>query len=337
MARPLRIDYPNAWHHVMNRARLGYDLYIARDDYQYFIDLLIESAALFNVRVAAYCLMANHYHLLVQTPDANLSRFMRHINGVYTQRYNGRHHLDGTLFRGRYKSVLVDAESYLLQLVRYIHNNPVKAGLVVRADLYAWSSHKGYLSKAPKWCWLSKDFVLAMISAQPGARVKTYRQFMAEEEDERLLDLFNLVNLAKLPSMLGDQAFTAWVKNQFAKEKMDKQIPASKCLTPEVDDVVAQVCRYYGIGADELRRVRRGKVNEPRDVAIYLIRNLRAEPLSRIGPLFDMQNYSSVSSAVMRIKERLNRDSAFQRRLRQIQISVQKCQTEPAREGQTKI
>jgi REP element-mobilizing transposase RayT len=102
MSRPLRIDYPNAWHHVMNRARRGQDLFVEKTDYQQFIDLLQETTDLFNVKVAAYCLMPTHYHLLLQTPDANLSRCMRHLNGVYTQKYNVSHSCDGTLFRGRY-------------------------------------------------------------------------------------------------------------------------------------------------------------------------------------------------------------------------------------------
>jgi putative transposase len=94
MTRPLRIDYQNAWHHVMNRARRGVNLYRDKADYQQFIDLLQETADLFDVNVAAFCLMPTHYHLMAQTPDANLSRCMRHLNGVYTQRYNVRHVFD---------------------------------------------------------------------------------------------------------------------------------------------------------------------------------------------------------------------------------------------------
>ncbi len=125
----------------MNRSRRGTDAFVDRDDYAMFLSLLQETAALFNVRVAAYCLLPNHYHLLAQTPDANLSRCMRHLNGVYTQRYNIAHACDGTLFRGRYKSILIDSDSYLLQLVRYIHKNPLKAKLCQTLDDYTWSSH----------------------------------------------------------------------------------------------------------------------------------------------------------------------------------------------------
>jgi REP element-mobilizing transposase RayT len=101
MSRPLRIDYPNAWHHVMNRARRRTDLFVDKADYQQFIDLLQESSDLFNVNVAAFCLMPTHYHLMLQAPDATLSRCLRHLNGIYTQKYNVSHVCDGTLFRGR--------------------------------------------------------------------------------------------------------------------------------------------------------------------------------------------------------------------------------------------
>ena len=118
MSRPLRIQYPDAWYHLMNRGRRREEIYTDKHDYMGFIELLQEATEMFNVCISAYCLMPNHYHLLIQTPDANLSRCMRHINGVYTQRFNRRHGHDGPLFRGRYKSILIDQDSYLLELIR---------------------------------------------------------------------------------------------------------------------------------------------------------------------------------------------------------------------------
>ena len=161
MSRPLRIKYPNAWYHILNRGRRKELIFIDKKDYYRFIDLLKDTSEQWNLRIAAYCLMPNHYHLLVQTPDANISRCMRHIDGVYTQRFNRHHECNGSLFRGRYKSILVDADRYLLQLARYIHYNPLKAGLTDRIDRYLWSSHRGYLSNAEKWNWLYKDFVFS--------------------------------------------------------------------------------------------------------------------------------------------------------------------------------
>jgi REP element-mobilizing transposase RayT len=134
----------------MNRGRRREDIFVNPEDYQLFIGVLKEAVELFNLRVAAYCLMTNHYHLLVQTPEGNISRCMRHVNGIYTQRFNRRHNTDGQLFRGRYKALLVDADSYLLELLRYIHRNPLRAGLVKSLDKYKTSSHKAYISSAKK-------------------------------------------------------------------------------------------------------------------------------------------------------------------------------------------
>jgi putative transposase len=142
MSRPLRIKYPDAWYHVINRGRRGDNIFQTKEDYLAFIDLLKELNEVFHVRVSAYCLMANHYHLLLQTPDANLSRAMRHLNGVYTQRYNKNYGYDWQLFRGRYKSILIETDSYALELVRYIHRNPLKAGIAETLQKYEWSSHR---------------------------------------------------------------------------------------------------------------------------------------------------------------------------------------------------
>jgi len=114
----------------MNRGRRGEQIFSRSGDYEVFIELLKEATDLWGVQISAYCLMPNHYHLLIQTPQGNISRCMRHINGVYTQRYNRLHKCDGQLFRGRYKSILVEQDSYLLELVRYIHRNPLRAGLI---------------------------------------------------------------------------------------------------------------------------------------------------------------------------------------------------------------
>jgi REP element-mobilizing transposase RayT len=324
MSRPLRIDYPNAWHHVMNRARRGTDLYVDKVDYQQFIDLLQETAELFNVNVAAYCLMPNHYHLMVQTPDANLSCCMRHLNGIYTQKYNVSHECDGTLFRGRYKSILVDADSYVLQLVRYIHRNPLETGLVKRLDRYPWSSHKGYLSKAKKWNWLHKGFILGMLTEDLNSPIQAYKQFMAQQQEEDLVQVFER---KKQPSMLGTREFISRVKDRYFKKKINQEIPASKGLAPDLDRIISEVSRYYGIKPTALTAVRRGIENEPRDVAVYLIRTMRSEPLMKIGPGFGLKRYSSVSSVVMRVKKRLQKDRKFKERLVNIENNILKGQT----------
>ncbi|MFO7761601.1 MAG: transposase, partial [Desulfobia sp.] len=216
MARPLRIEYPNAWYHVMNRGRRGEDIFSAKEDYEMFVVVLQEAAELFCCRIAAYCLMPNHYHLLVQTPQGNLSRIMRHVSSVYTQRFNRRQQTAGQLFRGRYKSILVEEDSYLLELLRYIHRNPVRAGLSKTVAEYQWSSHKGYVSPAGKWDWLYRELLLGMFADKPDNTVKAYRQFVQKEDSSEILDFCSSQRPA---SILGSEDFVEKIKAEFHELK----------------------------------------------------------------------------------------------------------------------
>ncbi len=159
MPRPTRIEYEGAFHHVMNRGRNHENIFHDKCYFDEFLKCLKESSEQFDAVIHAYCLMTNHYHLLIETPGANLSRIMRHINGVYTQRHNRLKKNDGSLFRGRYKSVLVDEDDYLLQLTRYIHLNPVETKEPMVGDLadYEWSSYPAYINKAKSPSWLYRE------------------------------------------------------------------------------------------------------------------------------------------------------------------------------------
>ena len=155
MTRPLRIEYKGAWYHVMNRGIARQPIFNEDEHYKMFLELLQEVHVLYGVEIHAYCLMTNHYHLLVNTPHGNLSRTMRHLNGVYTQRYNRICKKDGPLFRGRFKSCLIDADEYLLAVSRYIHLNPIEAAMVSRPEQYTWSSCKYYFRVEDRPSWLS--------------------------------------------------------------------------------------------------------------------------------------------------------------------------------------
>lgn len=315
MSRPLRIEYSNAWYHVMNRGRRGDDVFLVNDDYKRFIDILHEGMELFALRISAYCLMPNHYHLLVQTPDANLSRCMRHINGIYTQRFNRAHSLDGPLFKGRYKAIVVAQDNYLLQLVRYIHRNPVRAGKVKNPADYEWSSHRGYLSRAKKWDWLYKQFILDMLVNAPKEQVKRYRVFMGEEEDDELL---RLLSLKKLPSIIGDIQFIEKLKHRFFEKKRHAEVPDSKQLAPDIDLIKKVICKYYDIDENQLYYTKRATFNEARAMGLFLTRRLRGEPLKHIGKHFKIENYSTVSSVIERFKHRLQSNRQLSKRVEQV-------------------
>lgn len=295
------------------------------EDYTLFVELLKEASSAWNIRICAYCLMPNHYHLLIQTPEGNISRSMRHINGVYTQRYNRRHGCDGQLLRGRYKSILVSADSYLLQLVRYIHRNPVKAGIAASPDDYPWSSHRGYLSTSRKWDWLYKEFIFSMLSKNRPEWVKRYRVFVGIEADEAVSDI---IEGKKWPAVLGDQDFTEWVKERFYGSKFHKEIAQAKELAPEADRIISAVCEFYGVKTEDIYKVKRGEFNEPRNVSIFLIRKLRRETLKDIGDRFQMEKDSSVSSVIERLKKRMQTDRKLKERIEKLDCVMNKSQEE---------
>jgi len=148
MTRPLRIEYPGAYYHVMNRGLSHGKVFVQDRDREQFFTLVGELSRLWGLKVHAYCLMDTHYHLLLQTPKGELSRAMRHLDGIYTLKFNRFHGRDGPLFRGRYKAILIDAEEYFLAVARYIHHNPVDAGIVRDISQYRWSSHRVMTWKA---------------------------------------------------------------------------------------------------------------------------------------------------------------------------------------------
>ena len=325
MSRPLRIEYPGAWYHVMNRGRRGEDIFTERNDYRLFIELLQESAELFNIKIASYCMMPNHYHLLLHTPDGNLSRCMRQINGIYTQRFNRVHEYDGQLFRGRYKSILVEVDRYLLELLRYIHKNPLRAGLSNDLRDYEWTSHRGYLSNAKRWDWLYKEFPLSLFAKDRKKSRRAYIKYIAEDEGEKIDLIFQK---KKLPSILGTEDFVYWVKNRFFERKAHLEIPDSKLLAPDKERIQEFVCETYGITKEDLVKSKRGTFNEPRGVAIYLTRMIRSDGLIDICKDYNLKKYSSASSIVDNVKKKLLKDRKFRNRVSELAGNLSKSQPE---------
>ena len=323
MSRPLRIQYPNAWYHVMNRGRRGEELFTCKEDFNTFIDLLKDLVDEYKVNIAAYCLMSNHYHLLIQTPGANISRSMRHLNGIYTQRYNRRHNYDGQLFRGRYKCILVDADSYLLELVRYIHRNPLEAGMVDNMNKYLYSSHKGYLSGKKRWDWLYKNFILSLFSENKVESIRSYRQFVSKGNPE---EINQILGSKKLPSVLGKKSFVEKIKEKFFDNKNHEEIPESRSLAPDTESIIAEVCKYYKVNISDLMLSRRGYFNEPRNVAIYLIRHLRNDTLKQVGEFFRIAKNSTISSVDRRLKHEMVRNYKIKKNIETLKLKLIKGQ-----------
>jgi len=180
MARPLRIEYSGALYHVTTRGNAGGRIFRTDKDREYFLDLLGFIIERFNWLCHAWCLMDNHYHLILETPEGNLSRGMRQLNGIYTQKYNWKYTKTGHIFQGRYKAILVDKESYLLQLCRYVVLNPVRANIVERPQDWKWSSYRSTAGKAKPPQWFTTDWILAQFDRSKRRAQRLYHQFIME-------------------------------------------------------------------------------------------------------------------------------------------------------------
>ena len=216
MARPLRIEYPGAWYHVMNRGANRNKIFYKDEDYDLFMKVLLEACGLFNVYITAYCLMSTHYHIVVNTPEGNLSRFMRHLDGVYTQRYNRQYKKNGSLFRGRYKAILIQADEYLRQVIKYVYKNPLKAKIVDNLSNYKWSSHQLYLKGKTIDERIDINNMLAYFSNKMREAIKSYKEFMDIELKDEVLKFYSRKNQR---TILGDSEFVDIIKKKFIKEK----------------------------------------------------------------------------------------------------------------------
>lgn len=178
MARPLRLQFAGALYHVTSRGNGRADIYFSEADRLAWLGVLAQTCARFNWRVHAWCQMSNHYHLLVETPEANLSEGMRQLNGVYTQHVNRVHRRVGHVFQGRFKAVLVERESHLLEVARYVVLNPVRAGMVADAGEWPWSSHACMRGLQPAPAWLEVDALLLAFGRDRARAVLAYEDFV---------------------------------------------------------------------------------------------------------------------------------------------------------------
>ena len=313
MARPLRIEYPGAYYHAMNRGNGRQSIFLIDNDYGMFIALLEESSRLFKVKILSYCLMSNHYHLLIHTPKGNLSRFMRHLGGVYTQRFNKIHKKDGHLFKGRFKAILVQEDSYLTHLVRYIHLNPVQADLVQDPKDYPWSSHKDYLLAKDKE-WLGVTEILKCFSPKLSKARHLYLDFIHDGLDPKTLTFFKKTNQG---TVFGDQDFIDKIKTTYLEpdRKSSLEIPEKRALDGElsIKKIKKTVSSHFKISESYLYSSRRGEHNRPRFIALSIAREISGLKLAQIAKHFEIKSYKTVSSGCQRLKSYLAKDGAGQK------------------------
>jgi len=231
MARPLRIEYPGAFYHVMNRGLERRAVFTEDDDYKQFISRCLEIHLRYGILFHSFCLMPNHYHLLIETPRAGLSKAMRHLNGFYTQYFNRKRKRVGPLFQGRYKAILVDKESYLLQLSRYIHLNPVKAAITTKPEDYRYSSYRFFLGEKDAPAFLAADWLLS----QFGNTKSKARSHFHEFTMDGLSINFDPFKEVRSGSLMGSDIFCAEIKEKCLTREDEAEIPELKVLKESFD------------------------------------------------------------------------------------------------------
>ena len=234
MSRPLRIEFPGAVYHVTARGNRREPIFAGDADRQALLDVLAKALDRHDAVALAYCLMGNHYHLVLRTQAANLSTLMRYVNGVYSQRYNRRHGHIGHLFQGRFHAVLVDHETYLAAACRYVEQNPVRANMVANADAWRWSSYRVHVGVAPAPPWLDVDDLHAFLLGRPPENVsdralagRRYAELVGETPADSLWS-----GALRQQIFLGDAAFVArTVEHASPSRARDPDIPRRQRVT----------------------------------------------------------------------------------------------------------
>jgi putative transposase len=315
MARQWRIEYPKALYHVLSRGNGGQDIYRSDDDRHLFLSLLGDLSERYNIEVFAYVLMSNHYHLLLRTKDANLSKAMQWFGTTYTRKFNLNNHSSGHLFQGRFKSIIVENDAYLLRLSCYIHRNPVRAGIVDKISNYPWSSYHfyGYKKKPPEW--LRVNLILKQLSGKDRHRAyRTKVQQYSEEQGSLLDDI-------KHGLIYGSEKFVASIKDRFLGDKKDVELPQHNQMFREFDPekLLSDASKSLGVDLKKLRDQKRINSNDKdqRDMLIYLLWQTKRLSNQGIGDFFGL-TYSAVSKIVNRFNDRVRDERGLKVKLNRL-------------------
>jgi len=310
MARPLRIQYPGAFYHLTNRGNEKKPIFRDDIDRTRFLEILSQSVGIYQVVVHGFVMMSNHYHLLVETPLGNLAEFMRHFNITYTSHFNRRHNRPGHLFQGRYKSVLVEKDTYLAAVSRYIHLNPVKVrGFMSKPQAeqlaylagYKWSSLPGFTSLTKRDDFVEYGLVLSAFGGDTGAGRKRYKAQIAEDLAQGLAVKKRIIG----QSLLGGQEFVDWVKNNFLDNpKVREQPGAGKVYRYMASEkIITRISAETGRSSDEILH---GK-GEIRQLAMDLLYRYGGMKNPEIGELMGV-DYSTVSQGRKRLAEKCGKN-----------------------------
>jgi len=307
MARPLRIEYSGAFYHITSRGNERKAVFKGNRDRERFVSYLESATERYGAVVHVFCLMDNHYHLFLETPRGNLSQIMHHINGAYTTYFNVKRDRSGHLFQGRYKAILVDADEYAVELSRYIHLNPVRAGIVPNPEEYKWSSCQYYTGKLTPPEWLKGNLILGYFGNKRKSACKRYRDFVYSVIDEEYKS--PLTELAQ-SIFLGGDDFISEIKSKYLGDKKeDRDIPILKTLAkkPGFDEIEKVVDSIYQSDSRIVRKIK-----------LYASHRFSGRKLKEIGNRYGISE-SGVTQASRRLKIQAEKDVSLKRNLKLIE------------------
>jgi putative transposase len=302
MARPLRVQYPGAFYHVTSRGNERKAIFRSNRDREKFLSYLKSAHDRYGATIHVYCLMDNHYHLLLETPLGNLSRILHHVNGAYTAYFNTKRNRSGHLFQGRFKALLVEKDSYCQELSRYIHLNPVRAGLVDRPSEYRWSSHRCYIGKEKKPVWLTTESVLGYFGQDDSSAQDHYRTFV---EGVSKSETKNPLDDVVASTLLGSPEFISWAEERFIdlRNADMRNIPVLRGLVdkPSLEEIGRTTESIIGKKHPFFKKI-----------CIYVSHQYGGFSLKDIGTYYGMRG-SAISQCSRRFKQRILGDNELKK------------------------
>ncbi|MBS3908806.1 MAG: transposase [Actinobacteria bacterium] len=312
MARPLRLEFPGALYHITARGNERKEIYREQEDYILFLKTLSQVVGETGWLLHAYCLMPNHYHLLLETREANLSKGMRQLNGIYTQRFNRKYKRSGHLFQGRYRAILVEKEAYLLKLCRYVALNPVRAKIVDKPEKWPYGSYCTYAGLNSS-SFLHTDYTLSRFGRTKKKAQLAYRDFVAEGIGKPS-PWSSLVGQI----YMGSENFLSELEKSLREKDICEEVPVSQRypVRPTMDKILELVAKFYGVDPVDTKTPR--AKGAARDTAIYLCRQLGGYDLKTIAGRFKM-SYPRVSQIVGKVNAGAESDTDIKELLRSLE------------------
>ncbi len=304
MGRPLRPEFEGAVYHITSRGNEKKKIYRDDKDRDRFLSILKEYKSRFNFLIHCFVLMDNHYHLVIETLRPNLVKIMHGLNSSYTGYFNKKHKRSGHLFQGRYKAIVVDKENYLLELSRYVHLNPVRAGITDKPRDYRWSSCSGYINKKALNKIVDYEWLLSVFGKDERKSRRNYREFVEEGIEKRLE---NPLKRAVGNIVLGSKEFVEEVMDMIDEDKISEGISNKKEIinTVNPEQVIKEVSKVYKIKPKQITTTG-VRNNEARNVAIYITKRLCELSNKDIARIYGNIKESAVSKVVVRTEEKLN-------------------------------